>query len=155
MRRRDVLRGAARDDSGQVMLLTLGFVVVAIALITVVAAAADLHLERKRLLALADVVALEAADAIDDHAYYGGTGDDPVLTLTDETVRDAVEEYLAGHREAAETWRALAVTDASSPDGASAHVELTAAVRPAVVGWITDAWTEGVTITVSSNARAS
>ena len=50
------------------MILTIGFVVVALLLITVVASAAGVHLERKRLLALADLLALEAADAVDDDA---------------------------------------------------------------------------------------
>ena len=49
-----------RRDDGQIMILTIGFVVVALLLVTVVASAAGVHLERKRLLALADVLALEA-----------------------------------------------------------------------------------------------
>ena len=69
--------GRSRDD-GQVMILTLGFVVVALLLITVVVSAAGVHLERKRLLALADLLALEAADAVGDDQYFApGAGRRP------------------------------------------------------------------------------
>ena len=78
------------------MILTIGFVVVALLLITVVASAAGVHLERKRLLALADVLALEGADAVGDDRYYApGAGPaSPGCPLTDAAVRAAVDEYL-------------------------------------------------------------
>ena len=60
------------DDEGRIALLALGFVVVAASLVLVVTAAAGVHLDRKRLLALADLAALDAADALSASAYYAG-----------------------------------------------------------------------------------
>ena len=89
------------------MILTLGFVVVALLLLTVVVSAAGVHLERKRLLALADLLALEGADAVGDDRYFvpgagqrgPGTGGVP---LTDAAVRASVDGYLRDNPDAAE-----------------------------------------------------
>ena len=62
------LRAAARgEDEGQVMLLSLCFAVLCLLLVTVVASATSVHLERKRLAALADSLAIAAA--ADSAAY--------------------------------------------------------------------------------------
>lgn len=51
-------------------ILLIGFVVVALALVAVVASAAQVHLERTRLAALADLAALAAAEQVSDEAYF-------------------------------------------------------------------------------------
>lgn len=58
------------SDDGQVTILLIGFVVVALALVAVVASAAQVHLERTRLAALADLAALAAAEQVSDEAYF-------------------------------------------------------------------------------------
>ena len=89
------------------MILTLGFVVVALLLLTVVVSAAGVHLERKRLLALADLLALEGADAVGDNRYFvpgrrpGGAGAGGV-PLTDASVRASVDRYLRDNPAAAD-----------------------------------------------------
>ena len=47
-------RSRLRDDEGTIMLLTLGFVVIALLLVLVVAAATQVHLQRMRLTHVAD-----------------------------------------------------------------------------------------------------
>lgn len=88
----------ADGDSGQIMLLTLGFAVLALVLVLVVASATAVHIERKRLLALADAAAADAADALDTVTYYttqeAGAGTPTRVPLTDTTVRSAVDAYL-------------------------------------------------------------
>jgi uncharacterized membrane protein len=147
------------SDEGQIMLLTLGFVVVAMLLISVVASAAGVHLERKRLLALADVMALDAADAIDDDAYFApgaGKGDpqtEPAV-VSDASVRAAAADYLENNPGAAARWQEFAYTASAVDAGATAHIELVAVVHPAVVSWVLAPWTDGITIGAESDASA-
>lgn len=144
------------DEDGQIMILTLGFVVIALLLITVVASAAHVHLERKRLLALADVLALEGADAVAGERYYApGSDHDPGLPLTDGAVRDEVEQYLRDNPDAAGQWDQFVVLDASTPDGTSAHVHLGAVTHPVVLSWVLAPWQDGITLEAESSARAS
>ncbi len=138
------------------MLLTLGFVVVAILLITVVASAASVHLERKRLLALADVLALEGADAVGDDRYYApGSDREPGLPLTDAAVRAGVEEYLRDNPDAATQWDRLTILSATTPDGTSAEVHLGAVTHPALVSWVLAPWQDGIALVAESTARGS
>lgn len=69
--------GAAGRDDGQVTVLVIGFVVVALALVAVVTSAAQVHLERTRLAALADLAALAAAERVSDEAYFAPSGGGP------------------------------------------------------------------------------
>ena len=148
-------RTKSRDD-GQIMILTIGFVVVALLLVTVVASAAGVHLERKRLLALADVLALEGADAVGDDRYYApGADREPGLPLTDAAVRSAVEEYLRDNPDAAAQWDQLVVLSASTPDGTSARVHLGAVTHPVLLSWVLAVWQDGIGLEAESTARAS
>jgi len=149
------------DESGQVLVLTLGLVVLVVALVLVGAAATAVHLERTRLLAVADLAALAAAAAVADEAYYtdappvagGPPGADPdtVPLLTDAAVRAAVEDYLAGQAEAMPDTLTLVAAD--TPDGRSARVVLVAVVRPPLVGGLLAPWSDGVRIEATSVAR--
>lgn len=141
----------ARGDEGQVTILVIGFMVVALALITVVVAATSLHLERTRLAALADLAALDAADVVSDAAYFGGDGEPP---LWDEDVAATVEAYLAAHPDTAARWDGLTVLSATAPDARTAQVRLGAVVRPAWVSWVLAPFTDGIAIEASSSARA-
>jgi hypothetical protein len=150
------MRRRVGGDDGQIMILTIGFVVVAILLITVVASAAGVHLERKRLLALADLLALEGADAVSDDRYYTpGADRSPGLPLTDAAVRSAIEEYLDDNPDAAGQWDELAVLSATTPDGASARVQLGAVTHPFLVSWVLAPWQDGIALEAESTARAS
>jgi hypothetical protein len=142
------------------MILTIGFVVVALLLITVVVSAAGVHLERKRLLALADVLALEAADAVGDDRYFApgaGQGDPDTagVPLTDAAVRAAVDGYLRDNPSSISSWDQFAVLSATTPDGRSADVHLGAVVRPALVSWVLAPWSDGIALEAESTARGS
>src|SRR5690606_23270568 len=80
-------------ESGQITLLSIGFGLLALTLVLVVAAASSLYLERKQLLALADGAAADAADAIDYELYYGAAAAAEGLPLSTASVRGSVEEY--------------------------------------------------------------
>lgn len=144
------------DDDGQVMVLTLGFTVIALALVLVVAAATSVHLERKRLLGLADLAVLAAADEV-GAGYYAPGADAPgrpVVPLTDADVRAAVERYLAAHPEPGARWDGVVVLRAEAVDERTATVRLGAVVHPALLAPVLDLWSGGIGVEASSTARA-
>lgn len=87
------LRGAARDDRGSVLLLTLGFVVVIVMAIGVVVDTSAVFLQRRSLAALADGAALAGAQSIDVDAYYR-RGAPAALRPSSSQVRSDVLDYL-------------------------------------------------------------
>lgn len=149
-------RARASRDDGQVMVLSLGFAVVAILLVLVVTAATAVHLDRKRLLALADLAALAAADQVDGRYFAGAEGrGEAGVPLTDATVRAAVQEYVAAHPDPAARWDGVVVLEATAPDVRSARVRLGAVTRPPLVTWVIAPWADGITLEVEATARAS
>lgn len=149
----------ARGDDGQVMLLAIAYGVLALLLVGAVVSAASVHLERKSLLALADLAALDAADALDDQRYFdrdpdasGPTG--TLLQVTDRTVRESVEDYLASAPASAELI-GLRVVDAVAVDERTAEVTLACLARPPLLTWVTAAWSDGITLQVTARARAA
>ena len=160
MRRRAVARAASRrtDDAGQVLLLALVYGLIALLLVLVVVAASAVHLDRKRLLSLADAAALDAADAVDEAAYFEATaraeGIDAV-PVTDATVLDSVVAYLE-RQDAPSRFVDLSV-DASAtgtPDGESAVVVLTARSLPLLPDVVAGGFTAGVPLRVTATATS-
>lgn len=139
------------------LLLTLVFVMFAVALTGMVASASAVHLDRKRLAGLADMLASDAAQAVSESRMYDGVLPlDPspgggLLLLDDDGVAAAVDDYLADHPGVVPD--GLVVTAASSPDGRSARVSLAAPSRPPLLGWFTDP-AASITVTATSTARA-
>jgi len=157
-------RRELHGDDGQVMLLSIAYGVLALLLVTVVVSASSIHLDRKELLALADLTALAAADALDEDAYFGRTANPPpcapgcpggadLLVLSDASVRTAAEDYLAATAATAGLER-LTLVDAGTPDGRTAQVRLRALARPSLLSWITAPWQDGVVLDVTAAARA-
>ncbi|WP_241236872.1 pilus assembly protein TadG-related protein [Georgenia faecalis] len=143
------------DDAGQITLLAIGFAVLALALILVVASASAVHIERKRLLALADAAVADAADAVDAGAYYGGGGAGaPGVPLTDASVEAAALAHLAASPSASRFAGLAVVEPTGSPDGRRAEVTLTAVTRPPLVPWVLSPWSDGITLRVSASALA-
>ncbi|WP_157557766.1 hypothetical protein [Intrasporangium oryzae] len=146
--------GPARgEDDGQIGVLVLGLFVLCTALILGGIDVTAAQLARMRLLDTADAIALDAADAVDERAVYED-GVTELLALTDETVRDAAHEHLD------RTPRPTGITDwavvdqTGSPDGSTAVVTLSARANLPMTGWFLESLGGGVTITVTSRARA-
>jgi hypothetical protein len=147
--------GAPEGESGRILLLTLGFVTVGLMLVGMVASATAVHLDRKELFDLADVLAAGAADAMPPERLYGNEpGQDAVVTLTDADVRRSVTEYLGEHPGAAARLAGLRVVEASTPDGRTARVALAAVSHPPLLRWFTDTFGGGFTVQAVSSARA-
>lgn len=141
----------ARGDDGQVMLLALAYGLLALLLVTVVACASAVHLARKELLALADLAALEAADAMDRDRYF--VTSDAGMTVTDAAVAAAVEAYLVDAPTSGRLSE-LTVVSASTPDARTARVTLRAVADVPLLTFVTAAWSDGVVLEVTAEARA-
>jgi hypothetical protein len=149
------------DDEGQVLLLTLVYTLVAFSLIIVVVDVTAVHLARTQLLDAADGAALDAADGIDVPATYGAADapdaaslDGQHLVLTDATVRQQAEAYLATYQPPSRLDAVAVATGTGSRDGLSATVALTGRVRLPIAGAVVAGWSDGIVVTVTSTARA-
>ena len=109
-----------RDETGSTLLLTIGYCVLGLAIILVVASATTLYLERKRLFTVADGAALAGAEAWELESVR--VDDDRLaLDLQDADVRRAAGDYLA---DAATDLDDVELVSATSGDGRSATVTL-------------------------------
>ena len=145
--------GRAGDDSGQVMLLIIVYTAIALSLILVVFSASSVHLDRKRLLAVADAAAHDAADDLDRGGYFDrGVSAGLGVPLTDASVRASVEQYLAAHPNSLQE---VTIVSATSPDGRSAVVTLAARSPLPFTGGVLQGWTDGVPLQVTSRSTAT
>jgi hypothetical protein len=150
-------RHGGRGDAGQISLLVIGYCTIALGLLSVVASASAVHLERKRLMEVADSAALDAADALDSPLYYGGgAGVGPPGTgvpLTDASVHASVGAYLRLRGAAAE-FEDLSVSEPTgTPDGSTAEVTLVARVRLPLVSAALESYGDGIVLRASARAR--
>lgn len=138
----------ARRDDGSTLPLVIFYGVLALALILMVVAASSLYLERKRLFTLADGAALVGAESydIDDVTLTSGG---PRPTLQPDDVAREVRGYIADNPR--DDFEALAVDRATTVDGRSATVELSAYWRPPIVGILLP---QGFRIDVTAIARS-
>lgn len=137
-----------RDEDGSTMPLVAGFGALALALVLVVAATSSLYLERKQLFTLADSAALVGAEAFDlaDVTLDGGR---PGVLLDPVDVRRDVTSFLASTPNGG--FEGLVLEEATSRDGESATVTVSAIWRPPIV---TVFFPEGLRIAATATARA-
>lgn len=154
-RRATALR--ARGDDGGITLLSLGFAVLALLLILVVASATTLHIQRTRLTQIADELAIDGADAMDVAAYYDGRAGEPTdvaaVDLSNDAVRSVVNDHLAAYASRYHL-DGVRVVRAESPDGNTAVVTVAVVVQPLFGLEALMPWTDGVTLTATSSSRA-
>lgn len=117
-------RWPARTDAGQLMILVIGYALIAAALVVVVVDASAFFLARRSLGALADGAAVAGTRAEDQGALYGGGAlAGGRLPLAAAEVRLEVSAYLAA-RDADPAYPNLALAEAST-DGVTVNVVLT------------------------------
>lgn len=132
------------------LVMIVGYVLLALLVATVVMGISSVYLEHKRLLSLADGASLAAADSytLGEVATQGGI---PSAALNPVRVRNVAADFVA-RSPASRRFDGLAVTAATgSPDGATAVVVLAAAVHPPVVNFLVP---DGIRIEATSTARS-
>jgi Putative Flp pilus-assembly TadE/G-like len=139
------------EDSGQILVLMIGFLALAAMLVVIVVNLSRVFLHDRSLGAAADGAALAAVQAVDESAIYGGALEgslplDPVAV--DQEVRDYVESAGLSNR-----FDDFGVVE-TRIDEDGVVVVLAATVDLPFVGVISNPWADGVTITAESRATA-
>ena len=124
MTRRQLRRSSTgENDDGSILLLTIGYAMLALVAVLVCTDATSLYLAQKKLDALADAAALAGADGWS----LTVDGDDATARLTADGVRAQAESFVA------DVGAGARVVSADTPDGASARVRVAAEWHPPVV----------------------
>jgi hypothetical protein len=119
-----------RDDEGSILPLICFYSALALLVTLLVASATSLYLERKRLFTLADGAALVGAESFELNDVTV-TPQGPRAELEPAQIRAAVRDYLAGVP--TDAFESLSLDEATTPDGKSARVTVSAIWRPPVV----------------------
>jgi Putative Flp pilus-assembly TadE/G-like len=140
----------AGQEDGQVMVLIIGYVLLTLLLVTVVAAVSSVYLAQKRLLSIADGAALAAADSYTLQQVSSAAGA-PGTVLTREQVRAAVAAYLQ-RNDAVSDLRGVGIdAGTGTMDGRSAQVSLSAVAHPLFLNFLVP---DGIAVTATSTARS-
>lgn len=111
---------ATSDEDGSILLLTLGYALLAMAVLFVCVSATDLYIAQKRLDALADSAALAGADGFDLVA----DGGQAQAKLTDDGIREQALALIDV------TSSEATLVSAGTPDGLSARVTVAISWHP-------------------------
>ncbi|MGY2745758.1 pilus assembly protein TadG-related protein [Pseudarthrobacter sp. O4] len=137
-------------EGGQMTVLIIGYVLLALLVATVVVAVSSVYIEHKKLLSLADGASVAAADSFTLGQLENFTGT-PTAVLDGGRVRGAAVDYLERNG-AFSRFSGLAVApETGSPDGSTAVVTLSVAVHPPVVNFLVP---DGIRVEASSTARS-
>ena len=143
-RARALFSAAARtDDEGSVLILTLGYALLALAAVFVCVDATSLYLAQKRLDSLADSAALAGSDGFTLEIVDG----EPIARLTDQDVHSEAATFLA---DIADPGTALVA--ATTPDGVSARVTVASTWRPPILALFVP---DGVAIEAPATSRTA
>ena len=134
------------------MVLIIGYVLLALLVTTAVMAASSLYLEHKKLLSAADGASVAAADSY-TLGQVETEGGSPTAVLNGARVRSVAADYLIRNDAHAHgSLDGLAVAPATgSPDGSTAVVVLTAEVHPPIANFLIP---DGIRIEATSTARS-
>ena len=135
------------DEQGSILPLVCCYAALALLVTLIVASATSLYLERKRLLTLADGAALVGAESftLSEVSLEHGA---PRVELKPAQVRAAVRDYLDD--QPIGRFEALTLDEATSRDGRSATVTVSAVWHPPVVTLFVP---DGLRIDATSTSR--
>jgi len=139
-----------KGETGQIMVLIIGFVLLALLVTSAVMAASALYLEHKKLLSAADAASVAAADSYTLGQVETGGGS-PSAVLNAGRVRSVAADYLSRNGAYASIDGLAVAPETGSPDGSTAVVVLTAEVHPPIVNFLIP---DGIPIQAASTARS-
>lgn len=129
------------DQEGSILLLTIGYALLALVLMFVTVDATSLYLAQKRTQATADAAALAGADGFTLDVVDG----EPRAELTDGGVREQAQAIVATEPDAS-------IVSAGSPDGVSARVVVRSMWRPPISTLFVP---EGITLQATATSRTA
>ncbi|WP_413353618.1 pilus assembly protein TadG-related protein [Microbacterium sp. 1P06AB] len=129
------------DEEGSILLLTIGYALLALVLVFVTVDATSLYLAQKRTQATADAAALAGADGFTLDVVDG----EPRAELTDGGVREQAQAIVATEPDAT-------IVSAASPDGVSARVVVSSVWHPPISTLFVP---EGVTLQATATSRTA
>lgn len=124
------IRGSWMNERGSMMPLLGGAIVLILAITLGITSATSLLIERMRLLALADSVALFASESFDP-SQVRRSGSGTILPLTSAGVESSAREFL--NTVGPGSLEAVSLVSATTPDGRYAEVTMSSLWRPPVV----------------------
>ncbi|WP_160072252.1 hypothetical protein [Pseudoclavibacter sp. 8L] len=136
-----------RGERGSVLPLILVFLMIGLTAAYVLVAATSLSIERKRLLTIADAVALSASESFSAADVVFSDGElQPVLNQTrvEDRALATLDDLSAARTDS------ITLDSATAPDGVTAHIVITGAWSPPLAHALLPT---GLRITVSSDAR--
>jgi hypothetical protein len=133
----------------------LGFVVLTMLVLLVISAATAVHIQRMRLLHLADEMALDAADALDLPTYYAGgaplPSEDAAIDVAQSRMEAAALEHLRNRDP--EHLDGVRIVSVTTPDGATAVVTVSQIIHPLFPLEPLAPFADGIEIRVTGSAR--
>lgn len=132
----------ATDDEGSILLLTIGYAVLALVAVLVCVDATSLYLAQKRLDSLADAAALAGADGF----TITLAGGDPRAELTDAGVHAQASALVA------DVGGEATLVSAGTPDGTSARATVAGMWHPPVLTLFVP---EGVRLESTATSRTA
>jgi len=147
----------ARNDEGNISVLSLGFAVLTLMTVLVVSAATAVHIQHMRLTHLADELALEAADALDLGRYYAGHIPEPTehaaVPLAQQRMNTAVATHLA-RSQGRINLPNVRVVSVDTLDGNTASVTVAVTVEPLFGMEALLPFADGIVLVATGTARA-
>lgn len=145
--------GPASRESGQVSVLLVGMVAIALTLVIGMVGVTSLQLSRIQLMDAADAAALDAADAVDEEWLYDqGLGHG--VPLSDPGVQQAAAAHLAARERPSRVEDWWVGSGTGTPDGRTAVVRVEGYARIPVLSSVLSQFGGGVLIGMEAQARS-
>jgi Putative Flp pilus-assembly TadE/G-like len=141
-----------RRDEGQITLLIIGFTIIVLLLVTVIANVSKAFVWRRSISSWADAAALAASQSVGEDRVYA-SGLTTTLPVSEEDAVRAVDEFITDNG-VAERFPALSRQVDVDRTAGTIRVTLTTAMPLVFTNVVSDAFSDGVTIVGTASSVA-